>query len=293
VSLDHGSREVIPADRVTRRMRYPFLSEEFLTLQKAVAWHFGLDRARVAAASNLPPGGGLGSSAAVCVSLVAATAAYIGDAIDRAGIAEVAARIEMTVLRRPCGKQDQYTSAFGGANFLEFARDGSVTVSPIDVSAGIGSELERHLVLFTNGGRRNAAGPLSELVRRTGAGEPQTLRALAELKELAHEIRRALEAGDVPGVGRLLERGWLAKRRLHSQVSTPEIDRAIALAKEVGVYGGKLAGAGVSGSLVFICRPEAHVDLKAALATQGWRARTVRIARDGATLTPPADAASR
>src|SRR5437016_459429 len=51
VSLDHGVHELITAERYARRMRHPFLAREFVTLQKAVAWHFGLERARVAAAS--------------------------------------------------------------------------------------------------------------------------------------------------------------------------------------------------------------------------------------------------
>ena len=84
VSIDEGSREFVPAERFSRRVRYPFLAEEFLILQKAVAWHFGLDRARFAASSELPAGGGLGASAAVCVALVAAAAAYLGERIERA-----------------------------------------------------------------------------------------------------------------------------------------------------------------------------------------------------------------
>lgn len=291
VSLDHGSREVVRADRFTRRMRYPFLAEEFLTLQKAVAWHFGLDRARVATTSDLPAGGGLGASAAVCVSLVAAAAAYLGEEIARSGIAEVASRIEMTVLRRPCGKQDQYTSAHGGLNLLEFARDGSVGVTPIQMSDEARHDFERHLVLFSNGGRRNSAGPLAELMRRISSADVETLHALSELKETAHDVRRALETGDFPSVGRLLEFGWRAKRRLHSQVSTPEVDRALALASEVGVYGGKLTGAGLAGSLLFVCPPERRAELRGVMARQGWRSRPVSVAFGGATVEEAADGA--
>ena len=281
VSMDHGSRELIPAERYAARVRYPFLAEEFLTLPKAVAWHFGLDRARLAAASELPPGGGLGASAAVCVALVAAGSAFVGEQLARSGVAEVAARIEMGVLRRPCGKQDQYTAAYGGLNLLEFARDGSVAVTPILPSAEARRELSRHLVLFSNGGRRNSAGPLAELARRITVEDERTLEALNELKRIAYELPAVLERGDMPSVGELLDRGWQAKSRLHSQVSTPDIDRALSLAKRAGAYGGKLTGAGLAGSLLIACPPARRAEIGAVLATQGWLARRVDVDGSG------------
>lgn len=291
LSLDHGTRELIPTDRVARRVRYPFLAEEFLTLQKAVAWHFALDRVRLAAASDLPPGGGLGASAAVCVALVAASAAYLGESLDRTAIAEIAARIEMTVLRRPCGKQDQYTSAHGGLNLLEFARDGSVAVTPIRMTAEARRDLAQHLVLFSNGGRRNSAWPLAELTRRIGADHVETLASLAELKRIAYEVRTTLERGEIAALGELLDRGWSAKRRLHSQVSTPEIDRLLSLAKRAGACGGKLTGAGLAGSLLIACPPANHQDLRTMMATQGWRAQPFGVDDAGVSLGEPAGGA--
>ena len=68
VSLDHSSREIITPAHFARRMRPPILAQEFLTYQKAVAWHFGIERGRLAAASEIPPGVGLASSAAVSVA---------------------------------------------------------------------------------------------------------------------------------------------------------------------------------------------------------------------------------
>ncbi|MGH2794712.1 MAG: hypothetical protein ACRDKG_10460, partial [Actinomycetota bacterium] len=291
VSLDHGSRELIPVDKVATRVRFPFLAEEFLTLQKAVAWHFALDRSRLATASELPGGGGLGSSAAVCVGLVAAAAAYLGEPLDRNGIAEIAARIEMTVLRRPCGKQDQYTAAYGGLNLLEFGRDGVVRLTPIRLTKETARSLGAHLMLFTNGARRNSAGPLSELTRRIAVDDVETLSSLSALKANAYDTRAALEAGDVERFGVLLDEGWKAKRRLHSQVSTPEIDRALALAKRAGAYGGKLTGAGLAGSLFVVAPPGEHAVIRSVLRALGWQARDIAIEQSGVTVGDAAEGA--
>jgi galactokinase/mevalonate kinase-like predicted kinase len=288
VSLDNGVHELITAERYARRMRHPFLAREFITMQKAVAWHFGLDRARVAAASELAAGAGLASSSAVCAALVAAAGGFIGEPLERRMIAATAARIEMSVLRRPCGKQDAYASAYGGINLIEFGRDGTVAVTPVKLSVVRRRELERHLVLFTNGARRNAAVPLAELARHVPS-DKQTMIALGELLETAYLVRTAVERGELRTVGALVDRGWRAKRRLHEQVSTPEIDRVYAIGRDAGALGGKLLGAGLAGAMLFVCTPEQQPELRQVMATQGWRADDVEIEASGATLIDQPD----
>jgi len=283
VATDENVRELITTERYARRMRFPFLAREFVTLQKAVAWHFGLDRVRVAVSSELPGGGGLGASGAICSALVAASADYLGERMDRWTVAATAARIEMSILRRPTGKHDPYASTFGGVNLFEFLRDGSVVAETLSLPVGTREQLEEHLLLFADGSRRNAAGPLGELTRRISA-DKDTVLALSEMRETAHLTRTALERGDMAALGGLVDRGWRAKRRLHSQVSSPEIDRLIAIGRDAGAMGGKLCGAGLRGALLFVCAPPLREDLVRAMATQGWRRQTLSIDDAGTTL---------
>lgn len=283
VSLDQGSREVVSPQQFTRRMRPPIIAEEFLTYQKAVAWHFGIERGRIAAASEVPAGTGLASSASVCVALVMAAARFVGEPMDRAQIAETACRVEMNVLRRPCGKQDQYASAYGGVNLIEFFRDGSVDVTPLRLADETIQGLEQHLMLFHNGARRNSSSVLAEQARRSSS-DPETIDALNRLKEMSYEMREVLEGGRLGEVGSLLNRAWEAKRFLNSQVSTPMIDRVYALAREAGALGGKLAGAGLAGTLVLYCPPEVQDEVRRTLASQGWRERPVGLDWEGAAL---------
>lgn len=283
VSLDDSSREIITPAHFQRRMRPPILAQEFLSYQKAVAWHFGIERGRLAAASEIPPGAGLGSSAAVGVALVTAASRFVDEEMDRPMVAETACRIEMNVLRRPCGKQDQYAAAFGGMNLIEFFRDGSVDVTPLRISPDVVGALESRLVLFANGARRNSSSVLAEQARRS-LNDPETVHALDDLKDMAYEMREVLEDGELDRVGGLLHRAWQAKRHLNSQVSTPEIDRVYSLARNEGATGGKLVGAGLAGTLVLFCPPERRDDVRRTLASQGWRERPVRIEWEGATL---------
>lgn len=283
VSLDRDTRELVSHRTFVRRPRPPILAEEFLLYQKAVAWHFGIERGRLAVWSNIPPGAGLASSAAICVALVKAAAAFTGARLDRTGIAETAFSIETGLLRRPCGKQDQYASSFGGLNLLEFFRDGSVDVTPLTVDPDVIATLERRLLLFHNGSLRTAVGPLEEQARRS-TSDPTTIQALDRLKEMAYEVREILERGEVDRVGAMLDEAWEAKRHLNSQVATPEIDRVYALARRAGATGGKLAGAGQAGTLVLYCPEEEQAEIRRALGSQGWRSRPVRLDWEGVSL---------
>jgi D-glycero-alpha-D-manno-heptose-7-phosphate kinase len=283
VSLDAGVREVIPQAHFARRVRPPILAEEFLLCQKAVAWHFGIDRGRLAASSEVPTGAGLASSGSIMVSLVQAAARFVGDDMDRGAIAETACRIEMGVLQRACGKQDQYASAFGGVNLIEFFRDGSVDVTPLRISADTLATLEARIMLFHNGSRRSSVGVLQEQARRSSS-DPDTMTALDQLKDMAYQMREALEGDDLDRVGQMLHEGWQAKQHLNSQLSTPEFTRVYALARSAGAIGGKLAGAGIAGTLVLYCPEERQDEVRMTLATQGWRERRMRIDHEGVSL---------
>lgn len=287
VSLDQKSREIIHAAHLARRLRRPIIAEEFLTYQKAVAVLFGIERARIAAGGDVPIGAGLASSGAICVALVTAATAFLGEEATRYDIAEAAFDVEMRILRRPCGKQDQYASAFGGCNLIEFDRDGSVQVTPLALRPETIRGLEERAMIFSNGSRRSATGPLTEQERRSGS-DPDTVHALGRLKDMAYEMRDVLERGDLDRVGTLLDEAWAQKQHLNSQVGTPEIAQAYGAARAAGATGGKLAGAGMGGTLVMWADPYDQDEVRGALSELGWSQRPMTIDWDGAVLTEAA-----
>ena len=78
----------------------------------------------------LPAGTGLGSSSCYLVGLLNAERAYFEKPAGAAELAEEACDIELRVLKKPIGKQDQYMAAFGGLTELRIARDGARRRSP-------------------------------------------------------------------------------------------------------------------------------------------------------------------
>ena len=84
-------------------------------------------------------------------------------------IAEEACHIEMDILDRPVGKQDQYTSAYGGLECLTIEPDGTVDVAPIPVSNETLHDLQEHLCMFFTGYSRNA----DEILEEQRASRPR------------------------------------------------------------------------------------------------------------------------
>ena len=223
----------------------------------------GLDLATLA---DVPSQGtGLGSSSAVTVGLLNALYAYQGVFRSPIALAEEACHIEIDVLGKPIGRQDQYASALGGFNFVEFLpRGGGVRVEPIVCPPRTLEQLHRSLLLFYTGRQRAASDVLGE--QRDAIVQGSVTDTLLAMRDLAHELREALGAGDVDRIGALLDRNWELKRSLASGVSDPQVDGWYALAREAGASGGKLLGAGAGGFLLVMAAPDRQAAVRAALA---------------------------
>jgi D-glycero-alpha-D-manno-heptose-7-phosphate kinase len=209
-------------------------------------------------------GTGLGSSSAVLVGLLNAMYAYQGIFRSSAQLAEEASRIEIDVLDKPIGRQDQYASALGGINLIEFPRGGGpAQPSPIVAPPGTLERVHRSLLLFYTGRERAAASVLDNQRSATRAG--RNTDALVQMRDLAFAFRDALGRGDVDAVGDLLHRNWELKRTVADGVSDAAIDDWYDRGRRAGATGGKLLGAGGGGFLLFFVPEDRHAAVRAEL----------------------------
>jgi len=209
-------------------------------------------------------GTGLGSSSAVTVGLLNALYAYQGVFRSPADLAEEASEIEIDVLGKPIGRQDQYATAYGGFNFIEFTpRNGGVRVEPIVCPPQALERLHRSLMLFYTGRQRAASDVLSGQREAIVNGSATT--ALLGMRDLAYEMREVLGRGDTEGVGPLLDRNWELKRSLVAGLSDTQMDDWYQKSREAGATGGKLLGAGAGGFLLIMALPERQTDVRTAL----------------------------
>ncbi len=206
-------------------------------------------------------GTGLGSSAAVTVGLLHALHTYCGRLVDARTLAEQACRIELEILDRPMGKQDQYISAFGGLRSIGFHSDDRVDVRHIRTDPDIPRRLQDRLLVFFTGRTRSSSTILDRQQRRIVRSRVD----LDRLKACALEAHELLSAGRLDEFGALLDTAWRHKKALAEGVSDAAIDRLYDQARNAGALGGKIAGAGGGGFLVFYVTPRRQDDVRQAL----------------------------
>jgi D-glycero-alpha-D-manno-heptose-7-phosphate kinase len=227
-------------------------------------------------------GTGLGSSSTVTVGLLNALYAFQGVYKPPVHLAEEAARIEIDVLGKPIGRQDQYAAAVGGLNLIEFLpRGGGVRLEPVICPAETLKRLQRSLLLVYTGRERSASDVLS--VQRGAIRDGQATAALKKMRDLALELRERLGAGDDDALPDLLRENWELKRGLVDGISDPVVDRWYQLALDAGATAGKIVGAGAGGFLLLLASPDKQDSVRAALSE--LRELPLRFAARGTHIT--------
>ncbi|TMJ13782.1 MAG: galactokinase [Bacillati bacterium ANGP1] len=201
--------------------------------------------------ADIPAGTGLGSSGSFTTALLKALHIVKKNPIHARDLAEQACHIEIDLVGRPIGKQDQYIAAYGGLTCLEFLPDGRVHASPLKVDADTLYTLEDNLLLFFTGYSRPSTGILQEQDDRTKANDSAMVNELHLVKELGWKSKEALESADLVRFAELMNEHWERKRQRSDRISNDRIDEWYDLARRNGALGGKLIGAGGGGFLMF------------------------------------------
>ena len=95
------------------------------------------DHLEITTVGDVPAGTGMGSSSSLAVGLLNALYAYKGQVTSPGLLAEKACEIEIDILGKPIGRQDQYAAAYGGVNYIRFNPDHSVDVEPVPLRSGL------------------------------------------------------------------------------------------------------------------------------------------------------------
>ncbi|MBL8060130.1 MAG: GHMP kinase [Chthonomonas sp.] len=251
----------------------PFVYDGQLDLAKGVVDHFrrmgslptGLT---IILHNDAPPGSGLGSSSALAVAMVGAFSAFLKLPLDSYQIAQKAFDIERIEVGIIGGKQDQYASAFGGFNFIEFLHDVSL-VNQLRIPVEVMSELEYRLVFAYVGGKRVYSDIIQQQVSNFKDQNRTAVEAMDTIKALAYQMKNALLIGNLAEFAQLLNEGWENKKKMAEGISNQAIDDLYNGAREAGALGGKITGAGGGGFMFFLCDPFCTHDVQTALRAQG------------------------
>jgi D-glycero-alpha-D-manno-heptose-7-phosphate kinase len=226
---------------------------------RAALLDMGIDRnIEIGSFASLPAKTGLGSSSSFSVALLAGLHAQLRRPLEARRLAELACRLEIELAGEPIGKQDQYAAAFGGLNFIQFNPDGTVDVNPVPLTSAQSRRFEFHILVFYTGITRAASEVLSDQVSRIG----QSLDTLRCMSDSVLEFERRLLAGDIRGLGAMLDEGWRYKKSLSNKISNPAIDAMYEAGRAAGAWGGKVLGAGGGGCVLFVAPHDSHDEIR-------------------------------
>lgn len=227
---------------------------------------------------DVPAGTGLGSSSSLAVGLLNALYAYKGQVTSPSQLGEQACEIEIDILGKPIGRQDQYAAAYGGVNYIRFNPDHTVDVEPVPADPGFLHELERHILLLYTDQQRDA----DDILKKQSEGSADKMTVLRQMRDLAGELRVVMGKGDLNEFGALLHQGWELKRSLGFGISNAGVDEWYQAARENGAMGGKLLGAGGGGFLMVMAPPHKHDAIRKAVGSP--RELPFRIDRRGSRV---------
>jgi galactokinase len=248
--------------------------------------------------SDLPAGSGLSSSAALEVAVALALCAVAEFELEPLELALLCQRAELRAVGVPCGILDQAACVLGreGQAILLDCHSLEHALVPVPPDAAlliVDSGVSRSLEHTAYGERRAELEHALQLVgaeRSTDVDcavleglddvSRRRLRHVVTENERVRELAAALERSDLSVAGRLLDRSH-ASLRDDYEVSIPELDLLVQLARDAGARGARLLGGGFGGSVLVLADADGADELARAVSA-AYRRST---GRGGAALT--------
>jgi D-glycero-alpha-D-manno-heptose-7-phosphate kinase len=207
-------------------------------------------------------GSGLGSSSSVLVGLLNALYTYKGIQAPAEKLAREACEIEINILKKPIGKQDQYIAAYGGIKEIVFNPDESVIVNEVTVENKARRSFGSNILLFYTDITRKSATILITQKQNT----KENFETLVQMRDSVYRFKEKLESNDnYDDLGKMLDETWIMKKKLAKKITNQSIEDMYNLALTNGAIGGKIAGAGGGGFLMLYVPRERQQRVRKAL----------------------------
>lgn len=245
-----------PADRDSLRIEpwgktwRPIAESEYAferALERILSRYADRPRLRFVVRVALPPGAGLGCSAAIGVSLIDAIDRALGVPRSRSELGALALEWERFFHGDPSGI-DNLASALGGV--ICFQRS-----SP---PRAIRQKSSMFLVVAHSGQRSSTKKMVARVSLQLEERPDWARRVLDEMGALALEAETAIRSGDLGTLGSVLDRNHAILRLLN--LSTPRLEELCRAARSAGAIGAKITGAGGGGCMVALATGAEHAN---------------------------------
>ena len=215
---------------------------------------------------DLPAKTGLGSSSSFTVGFLNALYGFARKKISSHQLALDAIEVEQNWIKETVGSQDQCHAAYGGLNVIKFTKMG-IESRAVEIDEEKKNYLQECLMVFYTGQTRFATDIAAKKVTNIKTGGKDTY--LLQMYDMVFEAEKILIEKEketmLKKFGELLHESWLMKKNLSDGIANDEINNAYERAMRAGAYGGKLAGAGGGGFLIFFVSPKNRAAVQSAL----------------------------
>jgi len=201
----------------------------------------------------LPTFSGIGASAANCVSITRAVSEELGLGLSDERVNDVAYEGEKAYAGNPSGV-DNTAATFGGLLWFMRGAEGN-EIKRIEVEKPV------EIVMGNTGVVANTKEVVAGVAKRKEKNPDEYDKIFADAGELVKQGREALKKMDLKSVGSLMDLNHKLLQAI--EVSGPELDFMVKLARDSGALGAKLTGGGVGGCMVALTP---GVDLQEAVA---------------------------
>lgn len=216
--------------------------------------------------SELPPASGLGSSAAVSVATIAATAKALGRELSKEEISRLGHRVELEV-QGAASPTDTLTATMGGVLYIQPGKKYTWVKASLPLVVGC-TGIER------------STKQLVEQVRALRDRYPEVvLPIIKNIGGLTREAKKRLEKGGDIGDLMNINHGLLVALGVGNEV----LSRLVHAARAAGARGAKITGAGGGGCIIAYAPGETKRVLEA-IEAQGCVALDAGIASEGVRL---------
>jgi len=227
--------------------------------------------------SESPAGAGISGSSALMIATTAALARFTDRNLTLEQMRVIAQNVEAQIIGVPTGCQDYYPALYGGISSIHLDADGihreEVPIAP--------EEIESRFVLAYTGAPRQSGINNWEVFKAHIDGNKRVFRNFERIAEIAGAMHQALLRSDWEDVARLLREEWKLRRTNAPGITTPLIDKLIAVAGKHGGRAAKVCGAGGGGCLIFLTEKGASSRVATAIGENGGRVLPLQVARNG------------
>jgi len=212
---------------------------------QAIGEELHVDPQIVNVASDIPPGSGLSSSAALLMSV----ASGIAPGIDGKTAALACQRAEQKATGVLVGIMDQFASALGRRGHALLLDCATLEYRAVPFPD------EVVIAVVDSGQHRNLAHtPYNKRLKEAEAGKPKRKRHVDSEIARVHAFVQALEEHNLERLGELLKESHISLRD-DFEVSTKEVDALVEKAWSIyGCLGARIMGAGFGGSIIALLR---------------------------------------